>query len=106
MVAGTAAISIMAWIFLFLCVFNFLPAALAYVDRHPDRHLLAALNILSLFSFALWIALMAWARAGHSDHPMIRRFVGSPADRRRLMASVLVLMLAGSAGTAVAMVNG
>jgi hypothetical protein len=106
MVAGATAVSIAVWIFLFLCVFNFLPAALAYVDRHPDRHLLAALNILSLFSFALWIALMAWARAGHSDHPLIRRFVGAPQDRRRLLASVFVLMLAGSAGTAVAMVAG
>lgn len=106
MVAGAMAVSIAVWIFLFLCVFNFLPAALAYVDRHPDRHLLAALNILSLFSFALWIALMAWARAGHSEHPLIRRFVGAPQDRRRLLASVFVLMLAGSAGTAVAMVAG
>jgi hypothetical protein len=106
MVAGATAVSIAVWIFLFLCVFNFLPAVLAYVDRHPDRHLLAALNILSLFSFALWIALMAWARAGHSNHPMIRRFVGSPRDRRRLFASVAMLMLAGSAGTAVAMVAG
>jgi hypothetical protein len=104
MLLGAGAISMAVWVFLFLCVFNFLPAALAYVDRHPDRHLLAALNVLSLFSFALWIALLGWARAGHSDHPMIRRFVGSPHDRRRLAASVFMLMLAGSAGTAVAMV--
>jgi hypothetical protein len=106
MVAGTAAVTIAMWVFVALCVFNFLPAALAYVDRHPDRHLLAALNVLSLFSFALWIGLLAWARAGHSDHPIIRRFVGSPKDRRRLVGSVLALMLAGSAGTALAMVTG
>lgn len=106
MVAGSAAVTIAMWVFVALCVFNFLPAALAYVDRHPDRHLLAALNVLSLFSFALWIGLLAWARAGHSDHPMIRRFVGSPRDRRRLVGSVLALTLAGSAGTALAMVTG
>ena len=105
MVAGTA-VTIAMWVFVALCVFNFLPAVIAYVDRHPDRHLLAALNVLSLFSFALWIGLMAWARAGHSDHPMIRRFVGSAQDRRRLVVSVFMLTLAGSAGTAWAMVSG
>ncbi|WP_164155817.1 superinfection immunity protein [Sandarakinorhabdus rubra] len=101
---STGMVSIAAWIFVALCVFNFLPAIVAYVDRHPDRRLLAALNILSLFSFALWVALMAWARAGDSSHPLIRRFVGSAQDRRRLFASVALLLLAGSAGTAVAMV--
>lgn len=104
MVAGATAVSIAVWIFIFLCVFNFLPAAVAYVDRHPDRHLLAALNVLALFSFALWVALMAWARAGNSEHALVRRFVGSPQDRRRLFASVFALLLAGSAGTAWALV--
>jgi Superinfection immunity protein len=104
MVAGDLVTSITVWIFIFLCVFNFLPAAVAYVDRHPDRHLLAAINVLALFSFALWVALMAWARAGNSDHPLIRRFVGSPQNRHRLVGTVLALVLAGSAGTAWALV--
>jgi hypothetical protein len=100
MAAGASAISMMAWIFVFLCVFNFLPTAVAYVDRHPDRHLLATLNVISLFSFALWVALMGWAVAGHSNHPIIQRFVGSPRNRRRLVASAFALVMAGSAGTA------
>ena len=100
MVAGATAISVIVGLFIFLCVFNFLPACVAYVNRHPDRHLLAALNVVSLFSFALWIALMAWAASGTSSHPMIQRFVGSPQRRRRLIASVSALVLAGFATTA------
>ena len=98
--AGATAITVIVGIFVFLCVFNFLPACVAYVNRHPDRHLLAALNVVSLFSFALWIALMAWAASGSSCHPMIQRFVGSPQRRRRLIASVSALVLAGFATTA------
>lgn len=100
MVAGSTAISVIVGVFIFLCVFNFLPACVAYVNRHPDRHLLAALNVVSLFSFALWIALMAWAASGTSSHPIIQRFVGSPQRRRRLVASVSALVLAGFATTA------
>jgi len=61
------------------------------------------LNVISLFSFALWIALMAWAASGTSSHPMIQRFVGSPQRRRRLVASVSALVLAGFATTAVSL---
>jgi ABC-type uncharacterized transport system permease subunit len=100
MIADASAGTIAAGIFIFLCVFNFLPSMVAYVDRHPDRHLLATINVMALFSFALWIALMGWAVAGKSDHPLIARFVGSPRQRRRLVASVLALVMAGSAGTA------
>jgi uncharacterized membrane protein len=85
--------------FVFLCVFNFLPAAIAYVNHHPDKHLLAMLNVVSLFSFALWIALMAWATAGRSDHPMIQRFIGTPQKRTRLALSVTALVIASFAGT-------
>jgi len=99
-----SVVSVAASIFVFLCVFNFLPSAIAYVDRHPDRHLLASLNVMALFSFILWIALMGWAIAGSSEHPIIRRFVGSPRQRRRLVASAVALVMAGSAGTAWALV--
>jgi uncharacterized membrane protein len=102
MVGGTTAVTVIVGIFIFLCVFNFLPACVAYVNRHPDRHLPAVLNVISLFSFALWIALMAWAASGTSSHPMIQRFVGSP-QRRRLVASVSALVLAGFATTAVSL---
>lgn len=103
MAAGATAISVIVGIFIFLCVFNFLPACVAYVNHHPDRHLLAALNVVSLCSFALWIALMAWAVSGNSSHPLVQRFVGSPQRRRRLIASVSALVLAGFATTAISL---
>ncbi len=103
MVEGTTAVTVIVGIFIFLCVFNFLPAYVAYVNRHPDRHLLAALNVISLFSFALWIALMAWAASGTSSHPFIQRFVGSPQRRRGLVVSVSALVLAGFATAAVSL---
>jgi uncharacterized membrane protein len=103
MAASAAAVWLIWGGFVFLCVFNFLPAAVAYVNGHPDKHLLAVLNVVSLFSFALWIALMAWAATGRNDHPMIQRFVGTPQKRKRLVASVVGLVLAGFAGTALSL---
>jgi uncharacterized membrane protein len=103
MVASATAVWLIWSGFVFLCVFNFLPAAVAYLNDHPDKHLLAVLNVVSLFSFALWIALMAWAATGSNDHPMIQRFVGTPQRRKRLVASVISLVLIGFAGTAVSM---
>lgn len=100
MVIGATAATYIVTMFIFLFVFNFLPAAVAYVNGHPDRHLLAALNVVSLFSFALWIALMAWAASGQSSHPMIRRLVGSPQRRFRLIASVVALVGTSIASTA------
>lgn len=103
MVASATAVWLIWSGFVFLCVFNFLPAAVAYLNDHPDKHLLAVLNVVSLFSFALWIALMAWAATGSNDHPMIQRFVGTAQRRKRLVASVISLVLIGFAGTAVSM---
>lgn len=100
MVASATGVWLIISGFVFLCVFNFLPAAVAYVNGHPDKHLLAVLNVVSLFSFALWIALMAWAATGSNDHPMIQRFVGTPQKRKRLVASVAALVAVGFAGTA------
>jgi hypothetical protein len=55
---------------------------------------------VSLFSFALWIGLMAWAATGRSDHPMIQKFVGNPHQRGRLFATVGGLLFAGVAMSA------
>lgn len=46
---------------------------------------------------------MAWAASGTSSHPMIQRFVGSPQRRRRIVASVSALVLAGFATMAVSL---
>ena len=68
-------------IFVFLVVFNFLPLCIALVSHHPQRGLIAALNLLSLFSFALWVALMAWAIGGQRNDNVIGRFINNPRYR-------------------------
>jgi hypothetical protein len=69
-------------VFVFLVVFNFLPSAIALVDRHPERRMIAMLNVVSLFSFALWLALIVWAIGGKRDDSVINRFVANPQNRR------------------------
>jgi uncharacterized membrane protein len=68
-------------IFVFLVVFNFMPICIAMVTRHPQRGLIAVLNVLSLFSFALWLALMAWVVNGERDDTVIARFINNPRYR-------------------------
>lgn len=80
---------IVGTIFIFLLVFNFLPACIAWVDSHPDRRLLTGLNILSLFSFALWLALMAWAVGGRRPDTMIGRWMGDPRTRRLIVVGAM-----------------
>jgi uncharacterized membrane protein len=83
---------VLVTIFIFLVVFNFLPTCVAFVDRHPERRLLAGLNILALFSFALWLALMAWAVGGRRPDSMIGQWMADPRARR-----VVVCVAAGFA---------
>lgn len=69
-------------VFVFLVVFNFLPACVAVVSRHPYRRDIAVLSVVSLFSFALWIALMVWAAGGARNDGVIGRFMGNRRTRR------------------------
>ncbi|OYQ27700.1 hypothetical protein CHU93_10590 [Sandarakinorhabdus cyanobacteriorum] len=75
-------------------VLNFLPTAIAYARRHPERALLARINILSILSFLLWLALMAWAVGGARNDAVINRFVHNKAQRP-LLIGVLVLLVGG-----------
>lgn len=84
-------------------IFNFLPTLIAYARRHPERRLLASLNVLSLLSFLLWVALFVWAVGGKRDDGVISRFVGNPANRRRLGVAVAALVGIGVATTAYAL---
>lgn len=86
-------------IFVFLVVFNFLPTCVAFVSRHPERWLLAWLNIVSLFSFILWIALMVWAAGGKRDDSVINRFVGNRQNRRFLAMGTVGLVAFGVGST-------
>lgn len=90
--AAVATWQMIGSIFIFLVVFNFLPACIAWIDSHPERRLLTGLNLLSLFSFALWLALMAWAVGGQRPDTMIGRWMGDPRLRR--------LVVVGALGTA------
>ncbi len=69
-------------VFVFLVVFNFLPAVIAQVDRHPERDTIAMLSVISLFSFALWLALMYWTVRGTRDDAVINRFLGKSYNRQ------------------------
>nr|WP_310524394.1 superinfection immunity protein [Polymorphobacter sp.] len=73
-------------IFVFLILMNFVPTCIAYLTHHPDRQLLGSLNIVSLFSFVLWLALMAWALGGRRSDSRISRFL---ADKTRRAVFVL-----------------
>lgn len=75
--------------------FNFIPTAIAYARRHPERRLLARLNILSTLSLLLWFALLAWALGGERNDSVIGKFVGGADGRRRLIALVVVLVGGG-----------
>ncbi|MFZ4688269.1 MAG: superinfection immunity protein [Polymorphobacter sp.] len=89
-------------VFVFLVVFNFLPAVIAYVDRHPERRTLAMLNVASLFSFALWIALMVWATRGKRDDSVINRFMNSGRNRKFVqltLAGIMAFSFGSTLGT-------
>jgi uncharacterized membrane protein len=79
-------------IFIFLILLNFVPTCIAYVSHHPDKRLLASLNIVSLFSFALWIGLMAWAMGGRRTDSKWSRFLADPQKRRMFIGGVLAFV--------------
>lgn len=82
---------------------NFIPGMIAYARQHPERQLIGRLNILSIFSFLLWFALMAWAIGGQRNDSVINRFVGDSQNRGRLIAIVVGLVSIGVATTAYAL---
>ena len=82
-------------VFVFLAVFNFLPAVIAQVDRHPERGTIAMLSVISLFSFALWVALMVWAVRGTRDDDVINRFLGKGYNRQIVQFGVAGVLAFG-----------
>jgi hypothetical protein len=81
-------------------VFNFVPTLVAFARRHPERRLIGQLNILSIFSFLLWAALIAWAAGGKRNDSVINHFICGPGQRGRLVAIVATLVGLGVATTA------
>ena len=86
-------------IFVFLILMNFVPTCIAYVSQHPDRHLLASLNIVSLFSFVLWLALLAWSMGGKRADSRMARFLADPQRRRLFIGGVLTFTLVSFGST-------
>lgn len=84
-------------------IINFIPTIIAFARQHPERRLIGQLNILSILSFLLWLALMAWVVGGKRDDSVISKFVGQPGQRQKLVALVVVLVGAGVATTAYAL---
>ena len=84
-------------------IFNFLPSLIAFARSHPEKRLIGKLNILSLFSFLLWFALLVWAVGGQRDDSVINRFVANTENRGRLIAIVVGLVGLGIATTAYAL---
>lgn len=91
---------------LVMLIFNFLPSMIAFARSHPEKRLIGKLNILSLLSFLLWFALLAWAVGGKRDDSVINRFVGNAENRGRLIAIVVGLVSIGIATTAYALMQG
>lgn len=79
-------------IFIFLILMNFVPTCIAYMSQHPERHLLASLNIVSLFSFVLWLALLAWSLGGRKADSRMNRFLADPQKRRVFVGGVLAFV--------------
>ena len=83
--------------------FNFVPSFIAFARGHPERRLIAGLNALSLLSFLLWFALLAWAIGGQRNDGVIGKFVGNDNNRKRLVTLVAVLVGLGIASTGYAL---
>jgi uncharacterized membrane protein len=79
-------------IFILLIILNFVPTCIAYLSHHPDKHLLASLNIVSLFSFVLWIGLMGWAMGGRQTDSKWSRFLADRHKRRLFVGAVLAFV--------------
>jgi amino acid transporter len=86
-------------------VFGFVPTIIALARNHPERRLLAQLNVLGLVSTLLWVALLVWAIGGKRDDSVIGRFVADAGNRRPLIILVGVLFVGGLATTAYALAH-
>jgi hypothetical protein len=60
--------------------------------------LIYKLSPLSLFSFVLWLVLVAWAFTGKRDDAIISRYVARLQENNRLPIVITLLVLFGLAG--------
>jgi len=80
-----------------LAAFIALPAIVALVRQHPERRLIYKLTPLTLFSFLLWLGLVAWALTGKRNDAVISRYVSKLRDNNRLPLVIALLVVFGLA---------
>lgn len=76
------------------------PALIAMIRQHPEKRLIAKLSPLTLFSFILWFALIAWAWTGKEDDAVISRYVAKLRANNMLPWLIVGLIALGLIGTA------
>jgi len=82
-----------------LALFVAVPMLIAWIKRHPERVLIYKLAPLSLLSFLLWFALIAWAFSGQRDDTVISKYVAKLRENNRLPLLIAALVLAGLVGS-------
>jgi len=82
-----------------LALFVAVPMLIALIKQHPERKLIYKLAPLTLLSFLLWFALIAWAFSGQRDDAVISKYVAKLRANNRLPILIAVLVLAGLAGS-------
>jgi uncharacterized membrane protein len=83
-----------------IALFAATPALVALIRKHPDRKLIYKLSPLTLLSFLLWFALIAWAASDKRDDAVISRYVAKLRGNKRLPLIIGLLVAAGLAGSA------
>jgi hypothetical protein len=91
-IAAIAALGLIA-------VFMAVPMAIAALRRHPERRLIYKLAPLALFSFLLWLALIAWASSRQHDDALIQKYVNKLREGKLLPLVIVVLVVIGAAGS-------
>lgn len=82
-----------------LALFVAVPMLIAGFKRHPERKLIYKLAPLTLLSFLLWFALVAWAFSGQRDDAVISKYVAKLRANNRLPILIMLLVLVGLAGS-------
>ncbi|OAN65938.1 hypothetical protein [Sphingomonas sp. TDK1] len=90
---------ILLGLLLALALFLALPALVAWFRKHPERGLIYKLAPLAVFSFLLWLVLVAWAWTGKRNDAVLSRYVAKLRENKRLPLVIALLVVLGVAGS-------
>ena len=93
-------ILLLALLCLGFLVFAAIPVLVALARRNPDTKTIAKLAPLSLLSFALWFALIAWAATDRRNDGVISKFIDRVQGSNLGPWLIALLLLVGLGGTA------